>query len=104
MRSPRSAHTSGSRSNAPAATRTRGGDGPMKPMTEEHLTILRRHMVDVIAIHADVTSDELGKAKLDDRVMAAMRTVRRHHFVPAPLAALAYQDTPLPIGFDKTVS
>ena len=25
-------------------------------------------------------------------------------FVPAPLAAHAYQDTPLPIGFDKTIS
>ena len=28
----------------------------------------------------------------------------RHLFVPAPLAALAYHDTPLPIGFDKTIS
>jgi protein-L-isoaspartate(D-aspartate) O-methyltransferase len=30
--------------------------------------------------------------------------VPRHLFVPAPLAAYAYQDTPLPIGFDKTIS
>jgi protein-L-isoaspartate(D-aspartate) O-methyltransferase len=30
--------------------------------------------------------------------------VRRHLFVPAALAAVAYHDTPLPIGFDKTVS
>jgi protein-L-isoaspartate(D-aspartate) O-methyltransferase len=33
-----------------------------------------------------------------------MLRVPRHLFVPAPLAALAYQDTPLPIGFDKTIS
>ena len=76
----------------------------MKPMNEEHLAVLRRHMVEVIAIHADLASEELGKATLDERVMAAMRRVPRHRFVPAPVAPYAYQDMPLPIGFDKTVS
>ena len=76
----------------------------MKPMKEKHLAVLRRHMVEVIAIHADLASDELGKATLDERVMAAMRRVPRHRFVPEPLAPYAYQDMPLPIGFDKTVS
>ncbi len=76
----------------------------MKPMNESHLAILRRHMVEMIAIHADLASDEIGTAVLDERVMAAMRKVPRHLFVPAPLAPYAYQDTPLPIGFDKTIS
>ena len=76
----------------------------MKPMNESHLAILRRHMVEMIAIHADLASDETGRAVLDARVMAAMRKVPRHLFVPAPLAPYAYQDTPLPIGFDKTIS
>ncbi len=76
----------------------------MKPMTEEHLAILRRHMAEVVAIHADLMEEELGKAALDRRVLEAMLRVPRHLFVPAPLAALAYQDTPLPIGFDKTIS
>ncbi|MFK0690656.1 protein-L-isoaspartate(D-aspartate) O-methyltransferase [Mesorhizobium sp. IMUNJ 23033] len=76
----------------------------MKPMNEEHLAVLRRHMVELIAIHADLASEELGKATLDERVMASMRRVPRHRFVPAPLAPYAYQDMPLPIGFDKTVS
>ena len=76
----------------------------MKTLNEKHLAILRRHMVDVIGIHADLSSDELGKSELEARVMAAMAAVPRHHFVPGQLAALAYQDTPLPIGFDKTVS
>src|SRR5215211_8793955 len=76
----------------------------MRPMTEEHLAILRRHMVEVIAIHADLARDELGKAAFDPRVMAAMQKVPRHHFVPAQLALYAYQDMPLPIGFDKTTS
>ncbi len=75
----------------------------MKPMTEEHLAILCRHMAEVVAIHADLMEEELGKAALDGRVLEAMLRVPRHLFVPAPLAALAYQDAPLPIGFDKTV-
>jgi len=76
----------------------------MKPMNESHLAILRRHMVEMIAIHADLASDELGKVVMDEHVMAAMRKVPRHLFVPVPLAPYAYQDTPLPIGFDKTIS
>jgi protein-L-isoaspartate(D-aspartate) O-methyltransferase len=76
----------------------------MKPMTDAHFAILRRHMVDVIAIHAELTSEEIGRAAFDERVMAAMRQVPRHLFVPAPLAPHAYHDMPLPIGFDKTIS
>lgn len=76
----------------------------MRPMNEKHLTVLRRHMVEVIAIYADLESEELGKAAFDERVMAAMLRVPRHLFVPAPAAPFAYQDMPLPIGFDKTVS
>jgi protein-L-isoaspartate(D-aspartate) O-methyltransferase len=76
----------------------------MKPMDDEHFAILRRHMVEVIAIHADLLSEELGRGTLDGRVLAAMLRVPRHLFVPAPLAFLAYQDTVLPIGFDKTIS
>jgi protein-L-isoaspartate(D-aspartate) O-methyltransferase len=76
----------------------------MKPMNEKHLAVLRRHMVEMIAIHVDLASEELGKAALDERVMAAMRRVPRHLFVPAAVAPYAYQDMPLPIGFDKTVS
>ena len=76
----------------------------MKPMKEEHLALLRRHMVELIAILVDLSSEELGKAALDQRVMAAMRRVPRHLFVPAEVAPYAYQDRPLPIRFDKTVS
>ena len=63
----------------------------MKPMRDEHLAILRRHMVEVIAIHADLSEEELGKQALDERVLAAMGRVPRHLFVPAPLAPLAYR-------------
>jgi protein-L-isoaspartate(D-aspartate) O-methyltransferase len=73
-------------------------------MNEKHLAVLRRHMVELIAIHVELASEELGKAALDERVMEAMRRVPRHLFVPAAVAPFAYQDTPLPIGFDKTIS
>jgi protein-L-isoaspartate(D-aspartate) O-methyltransferase len=76
----------------------------MKPMTEEHLAILRRHMVEVIAVHADLLEEEIGKAALDQRVLAAMLRLPRHLFVPVHFATAAYHDTPLPIGFDKTIS
>ena len=76
----------------------------MNQITEEHFAVLRRQMVEVIAIYAELASEELGKAALDQRVMAAMERVPRHHFVPESLAAAAYHDTPLPIGFDKTIS
>ena len=76
----------------------------MKPMSEAHFATLRRHMVEVIGIQVDLASEELGKAALDERVLAAMRNVPRHRFVPSFLAPLAYRDTPLPIGFDKTIS
>ena len=76
----------------------------MKPMTEDHLAILRRHMVEVIGIHVDLASDEIGKPALNPRVMAAMQRTPRHQFVPAQVAPYAYQDMPLPIGFDKTTS
>jgi protein-L-isoaspartate(D-aspartate) O-methyltransferase len=76
----------------------------MKPMDEGHFAILRRHMVELIGIQVDLMEDELGKPALDERVLAAMRRVPRHLFVLEPLATLAYQDTPLPIGFDKTIS
>jgi protein-L-isoaspartate(D-aspartate) O-methyltransferase len=76
----------------------------MKPINEKHFAILRRHMVEKIGIHYDLMDDELGTATLDERVFAAMLKVPRHLFVPEPLAQVAYEDSPLPIGFDKTIS
>ena len=76
----------------------------MKAMTEQHLALLRRHMVEVIDLHFDLASEEIGKDGLDAPLREALLRVPRHLFVPAPLAVAAYQDTPLPIGFDKTIS
>jgi protein-L-isoaspartate(D-aspartate) O-methyltransferase len=76
----------------------------MKPMTEKHLAILRRHMVEIVEMHFDLASDEIGTDTLDPALRRALLEVPRHLFVPATIGALAYQDSPLPIGFDKTIS
>ena len=76
----------------------------MKPMTEAHLAILRRHMVEVIDMHFDLAEDEIGRDSLSPGLRQALLKVPRHLFVPQQLTVIAYQDTPLPIGFDKTLS
>jgi len=40
----------------------------------------------------------------DPRVLGAMAAVPRHRFVDGGLVAEAYEDRPLPIGFDQTIS
>lgn len=40
----------------------------------------------------------------DARVLAAMRKVSRHHFVPLEMKDRAYADSPLPIGYGQTIS
>jgi len=40
----------------------------------------------------------------DTKVLAAMRTVPRHHFVPDTERRSAYRDSPLPIGEGQTIS
>lgn len=76
----------------------------MKQLTEEHLAILRRHMVEVIEIEYDLMSEEIGHPRPAQPVRAALLKVPRHHFVPLQFTLMAYQDRPLPIGFDKTIS
>ena len=76
----------------------------MKPMNDKHLAILRRHMVELVEIQVELFSDELGQEALSEQVLAAMHRVPRHLLVPSSLASLAYENTPLPIGFDKTIS
>lgn len=41
---------------------------------------------------------------VDPRVLAAMRRVPRHEFVPRALQPRAYEDGPLPIGHGQTIS
>jgi protein-L-isoaspartate(D-aspartate) O-methyltransferase len=45
-----------------------------------------------------------GRGVRDRRVLAALATIPRHRFVPATLAAAAYDDAPLPVGWGQTIS
>jgi protein-L-isoaspartate(D-aspartate) O-methyltransferase len=48
--------------------------------------------------------DHLSIEIRDERVLAAMARVPREHFLPPEEQYLAYEDRPLPIGFDQTIS
>jgi protein-L-isoaspartate(D-aspartate) O-methyltransferase len=50
---------------------------------------------------SDVTRDaEIN----DERVVLALRRVARHRFVPADVSEAAYENRPLPIGHEQTIS
>ena len=76
----------------------------MKPMTDQHLALFRRHMVEIIDMHFDLAGGEIGTGSPDPQLRRALMDVPRHLFVPQNLMLMSYQDTPLPIGFDKTIS
>ena len=66
--------------------------------------VLRRMMVDAIVVHARMAGSDTGRPELSGAVLDVMAQVPRHEFVPSELRAYAYFDTPLPIGFGKTIS
>ena len=73
-------------------------------MSAEYFEEQRRQMIAVIRANTDQIAAQIGKAALDKRVLSAMAKVPRHEFVPVEVQPYAYQNTPLPIGFDKTIS
>ena len=48
--------------------------------------------------------EHLSSEIRDKRVLAAMARIPREHFVPPQTQHLAYEDRPLPIGLDQTIS
>ena len=73
-------------------------------MRAEDVEVLQEHMLTVIAANAFALRDTIGKSAFDERVVAAIRKVSRHEFVPIELQPYAYDNIPLPIGFAKTIS
>jgi len=73
-------------------------------MSEGVFTAARDEMVQIIAAYARASAERTGRTAFGERVMQAMATVPRHEFVPAELRPLAYVDSPLPIGCEKTIS
>jgi protein-L-isoaspartate(D-aspartate) O-methyltransferase len=64
----------------------------------------RSKMVSEVIADAAATAAYSGSAALGPQVVAAMRKVERHRFVPLWLRPLAYLNRPLPIGHGQTIS
>lgn len=76
----------------------------MSTSQQEQFSIFRQEMVEQISLHARLVGERTGRPELSDRVMSVIGDVPRHEFVPVELRQFAYMDSPLPIGFDKTIS
>lgn len=57
-----------------------------------------------IKLEVAITRDMTGRNKLDERVMDAMRKVPREAFVPEHMKHFAFENGPLPIGHNQTIS
>jgi len=54
--------------------------------------------------HEQLVAHLRARGISDSEVLRALREVPRHRFLPEGLAEFAYQDTPLPIGEEQTIS
>ena len=63
-----------------------------------------QRMLNDIEMEVHLTRHLIGKNAFDDRVMAAMKNVPRHEFLPADLRYCAYDNGPAPIGSGQTIS
>ena len=65
-----------------------GGDSDREAQRQEMVSVLRRYGI------------------RDERVLAAMARIRRHHYIPEPYRDRSdpYGDHPCPIGYQQTIS
>jgi len=61
-------------------------------------------MIRDIETEVEITRHYINKDTLDARVMAAMKTVPRHEFLPEASRSVAYDNGPVPIGSGQTIS
>ncbi len=72
--------------------------------SEAEFTQARLSMVELVQVYMQLSSAQIDREHLDRRVLSALAEVPRHNFVPPELRHVAYADSPIPIGCDKTVS
>jgi protein-L-isoaspartate(D-aspartate) O-methyltransferase len=80
------------------------GGGVGEARAQDGFDSQRARMVEEIAALTRETRSETGRAALSERVMAAMRKVPRHEYVPEAERRNAYANRPLPIGSGQTIS
>ncbi len=76
----------------------RRGDAPA------WLAAQRRELRRSIEAEARILASELGGDGIDESVLDAMLDVPREEFVASELRRQAYENHPLPIGYDQTIS
>lgn len=64
----------------------------------------RQYMIDLIEADVRATSSYIGIKSLSSGVIEAMRSVKRHEFVPEKQKPYAYENRPLAIGHGQTIS
>lgn len=80
---------------------TVGGRGATET---EDFAAQREAMVRMVQLEAAMVADETGISELDPRVLAAMREVPRHAFLPGPLWPYAYSPHPLPVHPEQNLA
>jgi protein-L-isoaspartate(D-aspartate) O-methyltransferase len=71
------------------------GDNSQAPDTSDNYLLNRLKMVETQIARRGVK---------DEKVLKAMRKVPRHRFVPDNIKQYSYEDEPLPIGYNQTIS
>jgi len=66
--------------------------------------LMRQQMIAEVVADVVFLTQQIGKSALDSRVIDVMGRIPRHEFVPVELQAYSYINTPLPVGYGKTVS
>ena len=73
-------------------------------MENRHHDLMRQQMIAEIVADAVFLTSQLGKSAFNARVIEAMGKIPRHEFVPVELRPYAYLNSPLPVGYGKTIS
>ena len=69
------------------------------------LAVSKEQVQDYTKLRGKMVEEQIiARGVSDSSVIDAMLTVKRHLFVPKILIQAAYEDHPLPIGYDQTIS
>jgi protein-L-isoaspartate(D-aspartate) O-methyltransferase len=74
------------------------------PAQEPDYARARAAMIETVRASADTDVAVLGPGGISERVLAAMARTERHRFVPERFRSFAYDNRPVPIGHDQTIS
>ena len=73
-------------------------------MENQQHDLMRQQMIAEIVADAVFLTAQLGKSAFAARVVEVMGKIPRHEFVPLELQPYAYINSPLPVGYGKTIS